>query len=187
MLPAFADSDRLVKFFMTNPTSTGCARAKAGISAVLQLKTALHASAHHGALSSPQVLQLKTALHAAPRLAAALTSSGEAPPTNEVRCRTESRTDLGCTSTCPALPASTSPPYLPYPLPALPYLPPSPQLLRAIVGNLASDEIDELSMRIHAVIDDEAIFRKQTSQRMLECLFAVRSKVSLPLMAADCH
>ena len=53
------------------------------------------------------------------------------------------------------------------------------------MGNLASDEIDELCTRIHAIIDDEAIFRKQTSQRMLECLFAVRSKVSVPLMATD--
>ena len=123
-----------------------------------------------------------------------MTSSGEAPPTNEVRSRTESRTDLGSTSTCPPNPDL----YLPCPipalpstcpalpaLPALPSLPPSPQLLRAIVGNLASDEIDELCTRIHAIIDDEAIFRKQTSQRMLECLFAVRSKVSVPLMAAD--
>jgi hypothetical protein len=149
VLPAFADSDRLLKFFMTNPTSTGCARAKAGISAVLQLKTALHA---------------------APRLASALTSSGEAPPTNEVQRRTKSRT------------ISDVPPSV---LPALPSLPPSPQVLRAIVGNLASDEIGELCTRIHAIIDDEAIFRKQSCQGMLGCLFAVRSKVSVLLMAAD--
>lgn len=109
VLPAFADSDRLLKYFMTKPTSTGCARAKAAISAVLQLKATLRA---------------------APLLAGALTSSGEAPPTNE--------------------------------------------LLQAVVSNLESEELCAMEARINAVVDDEAVFRKRTSQRMLECLFAIK-------------
>ena len=63
VLPAFKDSDRLLKHFMQKQTQSGCARAKAAITAVLQLKTVLRA---------------------APLLAAALTSNGEAPPQNDL-------------------------------------------------------------------------------------------------------
>lgn len=112
VLMSFSDSDRLLKFFMTKQTSTGCARAKAAISAVLQLKAALSA---------------------APQLADALTSSGEAPPSNE--------------------------------------------LLRKVVENLSSSDLVRLADHIAEVIDDESTFRKRTSQRMLDCLYAIRSKL----------
>lgn len=65
ILPSLVDSDRLLKHFMQKPSYTGQSRAKAAISAVLGLKASLAA---------------------APLLAAALTSSGEAPPENELLC-----------------------------------------------------------------------------------------------------
>ena len=100
---------------MQRPTASGCARAKGAISAVLQLKAVLRA---------------------APLLAAALTASGQEPPTNA--------------------------------------------LLTAIVGNLTDPGLAKLEARIDAVIDDDATFAKRTSQRMLECLFAVRAKRAVP-------
>ena len=97
---------------LCRPTTSGCQRAKAAISAVLQLKAAVRA---------------------APRLADALTSTGEEQPRNE--------------------------------------------LLQAVVANLQDPELEAMEARISSIIDDEASFRKLTSQRMLECLFAIRSKV----------
>ena len=61
VLPAFKDSDRLLKHFMQKQTQSGCARAKAAITAVLQLKAVLRA---------------------APILAAALTANGHETPDN---------------------------------------------------------------------------------------------------------
>ena len=55
--------------------------------------------------------------------------------------------------------------------------PPTNELLAAVVENLRSPELVEIESRILAVIDDEAVFTKKTSIRMLECLFAVRPKV----------
>ena len=112
VLSSFADSDRLLKFFMVKPTQGAVQRAKAAVSAVLQLKTALRT---------------------APLLADALTSTDTAPPANE--------------------------------------------LLQAVVANLRSAELAGMEARIEAVIDEEAAFKKKTSQRMFECLFAVRPKV----------
>jgi len=112
VLPAFAESDRVIRHFMQASSQTGCARAKVAISSVLRLKATLRA---------------------APVLAAALTSNDEDPPRNE--------------------------------------------LLERIVANLRTPELAEMEELIGAVIDDQACFSKKTSQRMLECLFAVRSKV----------
>ena len=61
ILPAFSESDRLLKHFMQTPIQTGVAKAKAAVTAVLQLKAVLHA---------------------APLLAAAMTSNGHAPSDN---------------------------------------------------------------------------------------------------------
>ena len=61
VLPTFKDSDRLLKHFMQKQSQSGCARAKAAITAVLQLKAVLHA---------------------APLLAAALTANGHEAPDN---------------------------------------------------------------------------------------------------------
>ena len=55
--------------------------------------------------------------------------------------------------------------------------PPSNELLRAVIDNLRSPNIAEMEARIGTVIEDESTFVKKTSQRMLECLFAVRPKV----------
>jgi DNA mismatch repair ATPase MutS len=63
ILPSFKDTDRLTRHFMQKPTQSGCARAKAAITAVLQLKAVLRT---------------------APLLAAALTANGHEPPTNDV-------------------------------------------------------------------------------------------------------
>ena len=54
---------------------------------------------------------------------------------------------------------------------------PSNVLLQKIVANLNAPELDEMQELIDSVIDEEASFSRKTSQRMLECLFAVRSKV----------
>lgn len=54
---------------------------------------------------------------------------------------------------------------------------PQNELLRMIVANLTSPELAAIEENIESVIDDEATFCKRTSQRMLECLFAVRPKV----------
>ena len=111
VLPAFADSDRLLKILMQKPTTSGCARAKQTITAMLQLRSIIRS---------------------APLLAAALTSNGERPLANE--------------------------------------------LLRAIVANLSSPELQQMEERIASEIDPEATFAKRTSQRMLECIFALRPK-----------
>lgn len=55
--------------------------------------------------------------------------------------------------------------------------PPQNELLQAVVANLRSPELTEIEARISAVIEDEAVFTKKTTQRMLEFLFAVRPKV----------
>ena len=47
------------------------------------------------------------------------------------------------------------------------------------MDNLSSPELGALDERINAVIDEDAAFKKRTS-RMLECLFAVKSKVRAP-------
>ena len=54
---------------------------------------------------------------------------------------------------------------------------PQNELLKAIVDNLTSPELTELASHIDTVIDEDASFARKTSQRMLECLFAVRPKV----------
>ena len=54
---------------------------------------------------------------------------------------------------------------------------PQNELLQAIVDNLTSPELTELASHIDTVIDEDASFARKTSQRMLECLFAVRPKV----------
>jgi DNA mismatch repair protein MSH4 len=112
VLPAFADSERLLKHFMQKQTQTGCARAKAAITAILQLKSVLRT---------------------APVLAAALSASGTDPPHNA--------------------------------------------LLLKICENLSTPEVAEVEAHIDAIVADDAAYSKRTSQRMLECLFAIKPKV----------